>query len=181
MAMMVPRFMGRLLEFRRPEAEGNCVKYGMMRRRQRRERKRQRCAAWNYASRGVYFVTIVVRQRIRLLSAIHRGAVRLSRLGQIVDECWHRIPTIHVGVRLDRFVVMPDHIHGLLWLDNPLRPLDQIIGGYKSATARGINQLRGHSGPGIWQRGYHDRIIRTRRELHAVRAYIDNNPSRWAG
>lgn len=129
----------------------------------------------------MYFVTIVVRDRLRLLSDIRYGKVELLPAGEIVDQCWRAIATVHEGVRLDRFVVMPDHFHGLIWLDNPLTSLDQMLGGFKSATARQINAIWGRTGRGIWLRGYHDRIIRTRSQLHATRRYIDYNPLRWRG
>lgn len=137
--------------------------------------------SWNYSSRGVYFVTFVVHRRLRILSSIVEGTVQLTRAGEVVEECLRQIPRIHPGVQLERFVVMPDHVHTLLWLDNPLTSLDQILGAFKSVTARQINKLLGRAGRGIWQRSYHDRIVRTRRELHAVRRYIDDNPARWPG
>jgi REP element-mobilizing transposase RayT len=105
--------------------------------------------------------------------------VVLTAPGEIVEQCWLAIPKIHHGVRIDRFVTMPDHFHGLIWLDHPIHPLDHILGGFKSATTRKVNQLWGTSGPTLWHRSYHESIIRDQRDLHAVRRYIERNPERW--
>lgn len=151
----------------------------MERQGQRRVRKRLRCAGWSYRSEGAYFVTILTSKRTRFLSSIRSGVVVLTKAGEIVEECWLRIPRIHYGVRIDRFVIMPDHLHGIIWLDHPVSSLDQILGAFKSATTRQVNVWCETPGRSIWHRGYHDRIIRDQRHLQATRQYIERNPARW--
>jgi REP element-mobilizing transposase RayT len=110
-------------------------------------------------------------------------------MGQMAVEYWTQIPKHYPFVHLDAFVVMPNHIHGILFFDRPDKTdwnpntfgpqsqnLAAVIRGFKSATKRYANQ---HNIPFEWQSRYHDRIIRDEKELNAIRQYIINNPSKW--
>jgi REP element-mobilizing transposase RayT len=107
--------------------------------------------------------------------------VSLGAVGQIVKSGWHSIPEHRTGVRIDAFVVMPDHVHGILWIDRSHLHLGDIIGLFKAATTREIHRRVPLIGGPVWQRGFHDRIIRDDRELFAIRQYIKLNPVRWRG
>jgi REP element-mobilizing transposase RayT len=79
-------------------------------------------------------------------------------------------------VRLDRFVVMPNHVHAIVWLDSragQAPPLHRLVGGFKAAASRA-------AGRPLWQRSFHDRVIRDDAELEALRRYVAENPLRWA-
>lgn len=102
--------------------------------------------------------------------------MELSPVGVVVSRCWEAIPDHCPGVRLDRWVVMPDHVHGVIWLDRTGLTLGRIIGLFKAASTRG--SFAPGSGS-LWQRGFHDRIIRDDPELARIRRYIDLNPVRW--
>jgi putative transposase len=97
-------------------------------------------------------------------------------VARITSECWHRIPIHFPNVTLDLFVIMPNHIHGILLLSDVgaghARPVPVIVGSFKSAVSRQL----GHP---VWQRSYWERIIRNERELNEIRHYIDENPARW--
>ncbi len=166
------------------------------------ERRRQspRLAGYNYSQEGAYFVTICSFQRACIFGAIVGEEMRSNRYGSFVDGSWHNIPEHHPHVVLDEFVVMPNHIHGVLFLlgDGPpgdagVAPtsrgrssgpssgsLGAVVGAFKSAITRGINRMRGGPGVPVWQRNYHDRIIRDEAELLRIRTYIRENPLRWA-
>jgi REP element-mobilizing transposase RayT len=159
-----------------------------------------RLRGWDYTQPGAYFITICTHLRECLFDN--------AKFRTVVEHAWCNIPTHpHARhVQLDEWVVMPNHLHGILMLvdgvdgnggrgeDNLGLPrpyggdnatlksgsIGAVAGNFKSLTARRINQLRRTSGDKVWQRGYYDRIIRNERELDAIREYIQNNPQRWA-
>jgi putative transposase len=102
--------------------------------------------------------------------------MRRNALGGIVTYCWNEIPSHFPCVALDAFVVMPNHIHGILVFTDIVaghaRPLPVVIGSFKSAVSKRI-------GTSIWQRSYWDRIIRNEEELNLTRHYVEDNPLRW--
>src|SRR5512139_406273 len=101
----------------------------------------------------------------------------LSRIGGIVRTCWLDIPTHAPGARLDAFVVMPNHLHGILRLEpsgeTSAPSLPAAIGGFNAAVSR---QVRGE----IWQRSYFEPVLRDVPELNGYRDYIQANPANWA-
>jgi putative transposase len=103
----------------------------------------------------------------------------LTPEGIIVAECWEEIRRHFPSVRLDRMVVMPDHLHGIIILKSGCPPLFHIIGLFKAACSRRINRLHVTGAGSLWQRGFHDRIVRDATALRTIRRYIDANPSRW--
>jgi len=162
-------------------------------------RRSIRLRDYDYSEEGAYFVTICTLQRQCLLGDVSGGEVHLSRFGLIVAECWEAIPTHFSNVELDSFVVMPNHVHGIviildgtqgdrarhaspLHLNARAKPvlLGTIVGSFKSAASRHINNLRGTPGEPVWQRNYYEHIIRKERELNGIREYIACNPVRWA-
>ena len=105
----------------------------------------------------------------------------LTNLGQFVYTSISQIPTINPGVIVDIYTIMPDHIHMILYLTGRHggRPLPDIIGRFKSYTDHCYRQSGSPLGPYLWQRGYHDHIIRNDADLQATREYIQNNPLQW--
>jgi putative transposase len=168
-------------------------------------RRSIRLPGWDYTRTGAYFVTIVTYQRETLFGAIVDGEMVLSESGRIVAEEWERTAVVRPYVRLDEFVVMPNHIHGILVITDehgrgtatrrgmaPPCPyvgkfgkpiagsLPTIVRAFKSAVAKRINERRGTPGVPVWQRNYYEHIVRNERELNAIRQYIRDNPGRWA-
>lgn len=162
---------------------------------QRHNRRSIRLKGFNYASPGAYFVTICTHGRERLFGQIKGGAPALSPHGQVVAETWRRIPRHFAHVQVDAFVVMPDHIHGIVVIRERLacarlesggRPkgtapgsLPAIVQNFKAVSARRINGLRGSPGRRVWQEDYYEHIVRDEAALAAIRQYIENNPRRW--
>ncbi|HEX4962954.1 MAG TPA: transposase, partial [Thermoanaerobaculia bacterium] len=147
--------------------------------------------AWDYRWAGVYSVTICTRERVRCMGEVADGEVFLSSIGEAVAEEWLKIPRQRPRVQLDEWIVMPDHMHGILIFHGKapegeprdskhLRPqsLGAVIGRFKSeATKRIWWVLRRPDF--AWQTRFHDVILRTQEDLERVRAYIRGNPARW--
>jgi len=100
-----------------------------------------------------------------------------------VTDCWHDLPNHYSNLILDEFVVMPDHIHGIIIIknDSDVRPkhgLSEFIRAFKSFSSRRINEFRKTKKPEIWQSRFHEHIIQSNRALNIIRTYIKNNPSR---
>ena len=172
----------------------------------RPQRKSPRLQGYDYAQEGAYFVTICTYQRIHLFGDVVNGEMQFSDFGQIADSLWSTLPEHHPNVVLDAHVVMPNHMHGILFITNQQnssqssvgmrrasstasqnrpnsirsRTLSAIIGAYKSAVTRTINQQMGILAPIIWQASFHDHIIRNEESLNHIREYVYNNPARWA-
>lgn len=149
----------------------------------------RRWHGFDYQAEYVYFITICTEHRQPLLSEIDlRCKVRLSAAGVEIANTWDSLPGRFPSIRLLGFVAMPDHVHGLVQImpvpagGTVATPcsLGNVIGAFKSLSARNANRVLGRRNVSFWQRGYHDRVVRSDDELERLRWYIDENPSRWA-
>jgi putative transposase len=145
---------------------------------------------------GAFFVTICAYQRQHLFGRIATGpppVVERSPLGELVDHELLRSPALRPGLFLDTYIVMPNHMHVILWLapeQEPARLADQrrfqrlrgslssVIAGFK-ASVSGRARTLGLTHGQIWQRNYFERVIRNDGDLYALRRYVDENPLRW--
>lgn len=151
-----------------------------------------RLRGYDYTQAGAYFVTILTHNRECLFGDVADGAMRVNAFGQIVAECWDALPTHFPNVELDAFVVMPNHVHGVIVIAGgaPLQPgqprgtqtgsIGAIIQNFKSVSTRKINAARDAAGASVWHRNYHEHIIRHEKSLNAIRKYIEGNPTNWA-
>jgi putative transposase len=141
----------------------------------RPRRRSPRLEAYDYATEGAYFVTVCSAGRQCSFGDVVDNGVRLTPAGEVVAAEWREIGTRWGSVTLDVFAVMPNHLHGILWLHRAGQdpPLPTVVGLFKSGASRKI-------GRSIWQRSFHDRVIRDEVELAAIRQYITENPLRWA-
>ncbi|MDZ4198855.1 MAG: transposase, partial [Kiritimatiellia bacterium] len=146
---------------------------------------------WDYTAPGCYFVTLNTRKNRALFGAIVNGRMILNEAGRVAEDCWKEIPAHFSTVALDAFVIMPNHMHGVLHLkasgDTQTPALGGVVGAYKAAVSRIIR--RGGKFPArplpagasaIWHRNYWDVIIREERALANIRAYIRENPRNYA-
>jgi len=169
-----------------------------------RSRHSVRLKGYDYTQVGAYFVTIVTERRNCLFGSIIDGEICLNSVGRIVQSAWNELPKHFSGIDTDMFVVMPNHVHGIICIaDNPrvlvgaqhaapskhrvpsnpnVQPssLGAIIRSFKSAVSKLYNEECGRSGLGIWQRNYYEHIIRDERALIRIREYIATNPARWS-
>lgn len=153
-----------------------------------RSRKQLRLKNYDYSAVGYYFVTICIQNRVRLFGEINENMV-LNAAGRMIKKIWNELP-IYYPVQIDEFVVMPDHIHGIIKLSVGAGPrarpisLPDIVQRFKSLTTtqykhhvitKGWLPFNGR----LWQRNYYEHIIRDEIDLNNVRRYIQNNPNKW--
>ena len=153
-----------------------------------------RLDCWDYSWEGFYFITICVKNRASLFGEVTNEKVVLSPLGVYAQKCWLEIPEHFAHVVLDEHIVMPDHIHGILALDDCIRPaltsknaervkpptggsLGHVVGCYKTAVSK-WSKANGYA-EFAWQARFFDHVIRNDRSLSAVREYISTNPLSW--
>ena len=137
-------------------------------------RKRARLPHFDYATPGAYFVTICAHRRMQIFGRCVDDELRPTAAARTVERCWVAIPVHFPSVGVDAFVVMPNHVHGVLLLGEDTHPLPTVVGSFKSAVSRALK-----SGRPVWQRGYYERVVRGENELEAIRRYILENPSAW--
>jgi REP element-mobilizing transposase RayT len=145
-------------------------------------RRSIRLQGYNYSQAGAYFVTICTFQRQHLFGTVNNGEIQLNPIGQIVSGSWQKIPQHFPNAELDEFILMPDHLHGIIVISEQAEQsisLTTIIQNFKSIATRKINKITQNSGVSIWQRNYHERIVRNDQELHRLREYILTNPENW--
>jgi REP element-mobilizing transposase RayT len=152
-------------------------------------RKRVRAEGFDYAQSGWYFVTICTQDRRCRFGSISNGVIDLSLAGQMVYDELQYLPERFDTVGLDVFVVMPNHIHGIIILgpdDDGHSPvsLSDVVSAYKRITTNSYIRKVKEEGwppfPGrLWQRSFHDRIIRSDRHSDRLRDYIEANPFLW--
>jgi putative transposase len=142
-----------------------------------RNRKANRMKGYDYSNTGMYFVTICVRNRFEnhnIFGEIVDGKMRCNECGKIVLRQWVWLSKQYPYVQLNEFVIMPDHFHGIIGIMQKTKPLDQLIGAFKTTSSKMIHQ--GGNPDFRWQKSYYDRIIRNGRELFFIREYIRKNP-----
>lgn len=163
-------------------------------------RKAQRLKDFDYSSAGAYFITICVNENRRILSVISYSRtarrdspcgcpqIELSELGVI---CAETVPVIEekYGVAITDYVIMPNHIHLILWLPEAERTtarvvptVSAVIGAYKSVVAmRWLQVCKAHGKRmhTLWERSFYDHIIRDDEDLYCKQRYIQENPIRW--
>ena len=154
-----------------------------------------RIKKYNYSLPGAYFITICTYRKENILGYIIDGKIKLNVLGKITEREWLKTFQIRENIQSDKFIVMPNHFHGIIVLtDNkkgvlqyaptnkfrsPSQTIGSIVRGFKSAVTREIKRLDYPFLYSIWQRNYYEHIIRNERELNRIREYIQNNPLRW--
>ena len=156
-------------------------------------RKSIRLARDSYKQRRAYFVTVCTNEKQCLLSTIKGQSVMLTKYGEAVRTAWLGLPNRFAGLELDEYIVMPNHLHGILCFVGAglARPSSAIKTGnqlslpnvmrvFKSVSTVEIN--REHHTPGfvLWQRSYFDHIIRDAGDHVNHQRYIMENPARWA-
>ncbi|MCL4258419.1 MAG: hypothetical protein KJZ53_07820 [Anaerolineales bacterium] len=151
---------------------------------------------YDYSLAGGYFLTISTHSHKPLFGRIANEEVELNALGRIAQKCWTEIPEHFANVSLETFIVMPNHVHGILLIGEsshsgvgaqhaaPLRQdklqvkpgsLGAIVRSYKAAVTKAARKTLHKPGLAIWQRNYYERVIRDERELEQMRFYILHN------
>jgi putative transposase len=160
-------------------------------------RRSIRLREWDYSSPGVHFVTLCSYQRECLFGEIADGVMEFSAIGYFVAGCWLWLADQYPYLCLDEWVVMPNHLHGIIAIidedksnlagadirdtsTKPTRkPLGRLIGAFKTVSTKHVNILRDTPGEPLWQRNYYDHVIRNEADLQRIREYIFYNPASW--
>ncbi len=149
------------------------------------KRKPTRLKGYDYSTPGAYFLTVCIKDRKQLLSKITVGddayivpQNNLSQIGIICDKYINNINVKYENVTVDKYVIMPNHIHLIVFLhgtmraSSPTKNIETIIRSFKTIVTKEL-------GYSIWQRSYHDHIIRGERDFQKIWEYIDTNVLRW--
>ena len=160
-------------------------------------RRNLRLSGYDYRQNGAYFVTICAHQQSCLFGAVKNGEMNLNAWGRIAQDEWQRTERVRPNVQLDAFVIMPNHMHGILLImddapesansalsmsrvgGNAPGSLGQIIGHFKSIVTKRIRKSVSSTTVQVWQRNYYEHVIRTESDMQRVREYIIANPARW--
>ena len=168
-------------------------------------RRSIRLQGYDYSRSGTYFVTLCTQNRQCLFGEIVNGQMRLNDAGRMVADSWEWLAEQYDHVSLDEYVIMPNHAHGIIVINDDRRggshcrggsrtaptatrtapttgkrkPIGRLIGAFKTVTTKHINELRETPGRKLWQRNYWEHIVRNESELNRIREYIRNNPGQW--
>ncbi len=146
-------------------------------------RKPQRLYGFDYSSERYYFVTSCTQNRVHYFGNVQDGKMNLNIYGEIVQQQWHWLGEHFSYLDLIEFVVMPNHIHGIIFIDNndyslqKIKSLSEIMGAFKTTSSKKIH-LAGLP-EFLWQRSFHDHIIRNDISFQRIQNYIQNNPINW--
>ena len=170
-----------------------------------RERKRTRLKNYDYSQGGYYFVTVCTEKREEWFGKIEDGEMCFSKFGKVAKDFWAEIPLHFQHIRIDEFSVMPNHVHGILIIEEDLvgnlvgnaymrshkrnafmhslqdktkMLLSKIIQQYKSSVTRKINSMQ-NDFKFEWQKSFYDHIIRSKKSLENIRKYTHSNPLKW--
>ncbi|MEO8398774.1 MAG: transposase [Ignavibacteriaceae bacterium] len=162
-------------------------------------RKTIRLKEYDYSQPNWYYVTICAHKKESLFGSIHNGKMQLNKFGEMTKQEWLKTKIIRPNIDLDDFVIMPNHLHGIIIIEykinscrgesqyaptdkklkSPSQSLGAIIRGFKSSVTKQINVSRNALGKPVWQRNYYKHKIRNETDLFRIRHYIKNNPLEW--
>ncbi len=153
------------------------------------KRKPARLKEYDYSVPGAYFVTVCTHQKLHLFGKVVNGEMQLNDLGTIVHQEILKIEAHYDNVKVDKFIVMPNHVHMIIVLLDaeginpfPTKQYDipNIIGKLKAGVTRIVGNVFMHSAnKPIWQRSFHDHIIRNEQDYLKIWNYIDTNAGKW--
>ena len=138
-----------------------------------------RLEGYDYSQNNAYFVTICTQNK--------ELRIKDERIRSIIRQVWENLPEHYPNIILYEFVIMPNHVHGIIIVQNDAvgadlrsaRSLSEIVRVFKSFSTREINKYLCISGQSFWQRNYHDHVIRDEQDLYSRRKYIRENPLKW--
>ncbi|MFA6096965.1 MAG: transposase [Candidatus Paceibacterota bacterium] len=162
-----------------------------------KSRKSNRLPDYDYSQDGYYFVTICIKNKKEYFGKVEDGKMILNKCGEIAKKCWLDLPSHYKNCILVEWIIMPNHMHGIIAIDNTaiamvvtgLKPvttdkqfkkysLSEIIRGFKTFSSRCISEINPDTNF-QWQRSFYDHVIRNERSLLEIRGYIQNNPIKW--
>jgi putative transposase len=172
-------------------------------------KKQYRLRGWDYSAEGYYFVTICTEERKNYFGKIDQAKVILSPIGIMAEKFWLAIPEHFPFVELDRFIIMPNHIHGIIKINNytacvgtqdfafnnkrtqdfaflqnnyqnKFAPQSKNLSSIIRGFKIGVKKYATMNNLNFsWQTRFFDRVLRNEQELNGARDYIDYNPDKW--
>jgi REP element-mobilizing transposase RayT len=140
----------------------------------------KRMYAHDYTRVGFYMITILAAGRHPLFGCCQDNGTQFSEAGEIVERRWHEIPAHRPAVETSTLIVMPDHLHGIVYVKERLhKPVGLTIRGFKSGVTSELRKHFGNPALSVWEDGYHDRVVMSSVTLHTERNYIRDNPRRY--
>ncbi len=137
------------------------------------ERENPRLKNYDYTSGGYYFITICTKEKIHYFGEIIDGIMQYSDIGKIANEGIKKINNVYKFIQLDKYTIMPNHIHIILVLENETAiSVSRVIKQYKEYITKQIKES-------IWQKSYYDHIIRNEKDYLRIWKYIDENILKW--
>ena len=151
-------------------------------------RRSIRLKGYDYSREGAYFITVCTKDKEWLFGDVINGEMQLNDIGNVALQCWKDIPKHFPNVVLDEFIVMPNHIHGIVIFNvgaknisllqhGTTMTIGSVIRGFKIGITKWARANGASHSP--WQRNYYEHIIRNETELNKIREYIINNPVNW--
>jgi putative transposase len=154
------------------------------------QRKNPRLSSYDYSSDGAYFVTICSIQKLCIFGQITNSTMILNSTGELVETVWRDLPLHFPEVNNEVFIVMPNHIHGIISINRKGRAdprsapttrhaLSDIVRAFKNYSSQQAKRFCSSQGTTIWQRGYYEHIIRGEDNYYTIGQYIMCNPAKW--
>lgn len=152
-------------------------------------RNSTRLKTWDYGANGNYYITICTKNKKPYFGSVKDSKVNLSEIGAYAASCWKSIPLHHQFVKLDEFVFMPDHMHGILQIQQAkgieIRPIQ--FGSHRNKLALALRGFKSavtsfalkNDIEFVWQSRYYEHVIRDEIDLNRIRKYIHENPSKY--
>ncbi len=164
-------------------------------------RRSIRLSGYDYSKNGAYFISICTYNRLCMFGKIENGGMWLNEAGKVARQCWENIPIHFPHVVLDTYVIMPNHIHGILLITNNLniknvgpknlpplphynqrmcgtsKTIGSVVRGFKIGVTKWMRQ--NNVAYQVWQRNYYEHVIRNESKLNQIRQYIVDNPTQW--
>ncbi|MFA5098164.1 MAG: transposase [Candidatus Margulisiibacteriota bacterium] len=162
-----------------------------------------RLQGFDYSRPGAYYITICAYKHKCLFGKIINKKMVLNEYGNVVKTEWLKTPVIRPEIKLDEYIIMPDHMHGIVRIDCPMvvgargrvplqngtqyqkwqhiqpKSIPSFVLGFKSSATKQINTIRKTPKLSVWQRNYYEHVIRDYIQLESIRKYIINNPAKW--
>ena len=166
---------------------------------EKHHRRSIRLKGYDYSQAGWYFVTLCTRNYLQLFGKIEDGVMMVNEVGQLVAETLQWLPAQYEYVQLAEWIVMPNHLHAIIVIDDSSgdddgkghrgdsriaptkrKPLGRLIGAFKTVSTKRINEMRNITGVPVWQRNFYEHIIRDQDGYLKIAEYIQTNPLKWA-
>lgn len=155
-------------------------------------RQSMRLKNYDYSSTGAYFVTILSYERTNIFGRVRESSVVLNDLGRVVKNAWELIPDHFNEFELDSYVIMPNHLHGIIHIQNEKHYKDLTYNQFQQPTRKSVSTViqafkatvtrearKESMAYHVWQRNFYEHVIRTDKELYKCQEYIQNNPLKW--